>query len=138
MPQNKSLLSAALFLAAATFLRPSPAAADGPGGLISRGVYDGVWHTDKVKVIIEHVSRDGAFSGVVHFDKASRWPDAKFNFSGQIGPRDALTIQREKEECDQVAQAGTPHREGRYWVWRGAVTGACLDGPYAFELRIPR
>jgi hypothetical protein len=139
LTNTKALLAAtALLVAAATALLPGTTAAAGPDGLITRGVYDGVWHTDKVKVIIEHVSREGAVSGVVHFDRASRFPDFKFSFTGQIGRRDGLTIQRDRAEYDQVAHAGPPHREGGYWVWRGAVTGDGLDRPYAFELRIPR
>jgi hypothetical protein len=137
--KHKVMLAAVALLSATAWVTtPGIAAADGHEGLIARGVYDGIWHTDKVKVIIEKVSRDGTISGIVHFDKTSRWPDAKFNFTGQIGGRDALTIQRDPDDCNQVAHAGPPEREGRYWVWRGEVSGDGLDRPYAFELRIPR
>jgi hypothetical protein len=43
---------------------PSEAAAAGRNEIISRGVYDGIWHGDKVTFSIESVDRDGYFTCV--------------------------------------------------------------------------
>jgi hypothetical protein len=120
------------------FAAPNEAAAAGRNEIISRGVYDGKWHGDKVTFSVEKVERDGCFSGVVHFDAHSNWPDAKFDFTGQIGKGGSLTIRRVKDGCDQVARAGTPRVNGKCWDWAGDVTGDGLDRAYPFELHVPR
>jgi hypothetical protein len=89
-----------------------------------------------VKVIIEEVCRDGSFSGIVHLDQSSNWPDARFDFSGRIGRDGSLTMTRIKDGCGQVATAHLCP-EGRALVWRGEVARGNLDHPYPFELRIP-
>jgi Uma2 family endonuclease len=62
-------------LALVILVYPLTAAADDRDEVIRPGVYHGVWHTDKVKIIIEEVDRDGTFSGQLKFDKESRFPD---------------------------------------------------------------
>src|SRR5262249_15544967 len=136
---KRTFLALALFIVTTSiFAVPNHAAAADASGLIRCGIYNGTWHGDKVKVIIEEVSRNGQFPGLVHFDPNSNWPHAKFEFSGQIGQLDSLTISRINDNCNQVANAGVPCREGRYWVWKGGVTGDGVDGVYPFELEIPR
>jgi hypothetical protein len=123
--------------AVAVLAQPLTASADERNAPIRPGVYDGVWHTDKVKIIVEEVGKDGTFSGSVRFDKDSRWPDYRFDFNGQIGRRDELTITRVGDNCTQVAHASAPRQEGRSLVWKGDVAGDGLDRPYAFEMCVP-
>ena len=101
------------------------------------GIYDGIWHTDQVKISVEEVCADGRFSGVVHFAKSSRWPDYCFNFNGQVERRGTLTLTRVGDNCTQVAHTDAPCRERGAVVWRGDVAGDGLDRPLAFELRMP-
>jgi hypothetical protein len=137
MPAFMSRPLAAVALLTLTALGlPGEASAHGGDGLISKGVYDGLWHGDRVTIIIEKVSRDGKLSGVIHFDPKGRWGDVKADFTGEIGARDALVIRR--SDCGQVARAGAPRRDGRSWAWRGDVTGEGLDRAYPFELKVPR
>jgi hypothetical protein len=124
-------------LAVAVLALPLTASADERNTPIRPGVYDGVWHTDKVKIIVEEVCKDGTFSGSVRFDKDSRWPDYRFDFKGQIGQQDELTITRVGDNCTQVANASAPSREGRSLLWQGDVAGDGLDQPYSFEMRLP-
>jgi len=107
------------------------------GTALRPGVYSGKWHGDKVKIIVEEVCRNGTFSGIVHFDQASNWPDARFDFVGQIGEHGSITITRVKDGCPQVARTGAPCLEGRTLVWHGDVSEANLDRPYPFELSVP-
>jgi hypothetical protein len=138
-PVRRPFVASALLAALAFGLAmPNQASAAARNEIISRGVYDGKWHGDKVTFSVEKVDRDGRFRGTVHFDPRSRWPDAKFDFLGQIGRGGALTIHRVKDDCDQVAHTGTPRTEGRGWVWTGDVSGAGLDRCYPFELHVPR
>jgi hypothetical protein len=133
-------LSFTLALPLATFIAltmPRVAAADDRCPELQPGIYDGIWHTDNVKVIVEEVCQDGRFTGVVHFDKSSRWPDYTFNFNGQIGSRGVLTLTRVGDNCTQVARTDAPRREGHALEWRGDVAGDGLDRPLPFELRIP-
>jgi hypothetical protein len=117
---------------------PKEAAAAGRNEIISRGVYDGKWHGEKVTFSVERVDRNGCFMGTVHFDAHSNWPDAKFDFTGEIGRGGSLTINRVKDNCNQVAHTGAPQINGRCWVWHGDVSGDCLDRCYPFELHVPR
>jgi hypothetical protein len=114
----------------------SEAPAAGRGGLINKGVYSGLWHGDQVKIIVEKVSRDGKFEGVIHFDPKGRWGDFKANFCGTIGARDSIVIKR--LDCGQQSVAGAPRREGRALVWKGDTMGEGLDRAYRFEMRVPR
>jgi hypothetical protein len=134
---NRLLTALALLITTACVL-PNAAEAANRNEIISRGVYDGVWHGGKVTFSIEKVNRDGCFSGIVHFDLSSPWPDAKFDFTGQIGRGDSLTIRRVKDGWNQVAVTGSPRIESRCWVWKGNVTGDGLDTPLPFEIHIPR
>jgi hypothetical protein len=104
---------------------------------IRPGVYEGVWHTDKVKITIEDVPPDGTFSGRVRFDPNSRWPDYRFDFTGLVGRRGSLTITRVGDGCTQIARTDPPRRVGRSMVWCGDVAGDGLERPLPFELRIP-
>jgi hypothetical protein len=104
--------------------------------MIVPGIYPGKWHSDSVRYIIEEVS-NGRFSGVVHFDKTSRFPDALFTFTGEVGPGGAITISRDPNNDPQVSRAGEPRREDGSLVWIGETTGNDLDMPYPFELRVP-
>jgi len=119
----------------AILAQPLTATADDRDEVIRRGVYDGVWHTDKVKIIVEEVHKDGTFSGQLKFDKESRFPDFRCDFTGKIGRRDAIAITR--SDCAQTAEAGSPRRERGELVWKGDVTGEYLDQPYRFELSVP-
>jgi hypothetical protein len=116
---------------------PRTAAAADLSAELRPGIYEGVWHTDPVKVTVEEVCPDGRFSGVVHFDKSSRWPDYLFNFNGQIGRRGVLTLTRVGDNCTQVARTDAPCHERGQVVWRGEVAGDGLDRPLPFELRVP-
>ena len=71
-------------------------------------MYEGQWHGDKVRFIIEEVAGDGTFSGVVHFDKTSRFPDYLFVFTGEIGRHKSITINRDPNNDQQTAKAGEP------------------------------
>ena len=113
------------------------AQADDPGFVVRPGMYEGQWHGDKVRFVIEEVSGAGTFSGVVHFDKRSRFPDALFVFTGEVGRHKSLTIRRDPNNDPQVANAGEPRRERGVLIWEGGTTGSDLDQPYPFELRIP-
>jgi hypothetical protein len=104
---------------------------------IRPGIYTGRWHSDKVRFIIEEVSSDGTFSGVVHFDKTSNFPDALFVFTGEIGRQNSITIKRDPNNDKQVSRAGEPRREEGNLIWVGETKGDDLDKPYVFELRIP-
>jgi hypothetical protein len=101
------------------------------------GIFHGIWHTDKVQIIIEKVHRDGTFTGQVHFERDSRFPDYRFEFSAKLSGNNSLTMTRLTENCNQVAQTTEPRREGRAMVWHGGVTGPGLGDPEDFELRIP-
>ena len=128
----------ALLLASLAALSlPMVATADDHCQELRPGIYAGIWHTDPVKVIVEEVGPDGRFTGLVHFDKSSRWPDYCFRFNGQIEQRGVLSLTRVGDNCTQVARTDAPCREGRSIVWRGDVAGDGLDRPYSFELRIP-
>jgi hypothetical protein len=128
---------ALLFAAFATVAMPQTADADERCPELRPGVYDGIWHTDPVKFIVEEVCPDGRLTGMVHFDKSSRWPDYCFHFNGQVGRRGVLTLTRVGDNCTQVARTDAPCREGRVLVWHGDVAGDGLDRPLPFELRIP-
>jgi hypothetical protein len=104
--------------------------------VIRPGVYHGQWHGDNVKIIIEE-ARDKEFSGIVHFDKDSRFPDAIFMFTGEIGHHKKLTIKRDPNNDPQEAKTEEPVKHEGHIVWKGETTGADLDKPYPFELRIP-
>ena len=80
------------------------------------GEYNGLWHGDKVKFIVEKVSRDGKFSGIIHFDPKGRWGDVKTEFTGKIGLRDSIVIKR--PDSEQEARAGAPKHEGKFWLWK--------------------
>jgi hypothetical protein len=134
---RRSAVLAALIVATTLSALPGSARADERESILRPGVYAGEWHGGQVKVIIENVGRDGAFDGIVHFDQSSKWPDARFDFSGKIGRRESLTITRIKDGWNQVAQTGEPKRSGRMLVWKGEVSGDGLDSPLPFELRIP-
>ncbi len=122
-------------LALVILVYPLTAAADDRDEVIRPGVYHGVWHTDKVKIIIEEVDRDGTFSGQLKFDKESRFPDFRCDFTGKIGKDESITITR--SDCAQTAETKHPKREGRTLIWKGEVSGEYLDQPYSFELCIP-
>jgi hypothetical protein len=111
------------------------------GPRIRKGVYEGVWHTDPVTIIIERVNRDGTFTGEIHFDPEGRWGDVRAPFHARLGEDDELTMSRDdctppgSDVSDQIARTGRPHLRGRTWVWRGEVHGP--DFTSSFELRIP-
>jgi len=100
---------------------------------IRRGVYDGIWHTDPVTIIIDSVDRDGSFKGEMHFDPQGRWGDVRCGIFGRLENNGSLTITR--EDCSQTARTGRPERSGRTTVWKGEVRAA--DFTSTFELRIP-
>lgn len=132
-----SFVAALLLAAVATLALPPAAQASGRRAPeLCPGIYDGIWHTDPVKIVIEEGGADGHLSGVVHFAKSSRWPDYIFNFNGQVDRRGSLTLTRVGDNCTQVAHA-EGRREGRSLVWRGDVAGDGLDRPLPFELRMP-
>jgi hypothetical protein len=134
---SRSFAPLALLVAFA-YVSPNEAAAAGRNEIISRGVYDGTWHGGKVTFSVEKVDRDGCFTGTVHFDPKSPWPDAKFDFTGQIGRGGSLTIRRVKDGWNQVVRTGVPQIDGKCWVWKGDVTGDGLDAPLPFDLHISR
>jgi hypothetical protein len=140
MPVSRKhlLLALGLLAAAAAFIAPTGVArADEPDAVMRPGMYEGQWHGDKVRFIIEDVAGDGTFSGIVHFDKTSRFPDYLFLFTGEIGRHRSITINRDPNNDPQVAKAGEPRREKGTLIWHGETTGNDLDQPYPFELRIP-
>jgi hypothetical protein len=109
--------------------------ADNFDGVLRAGDFEGLWHGDKVRFIIEKVRPNGPFNGVVRFDKNSRFPNATFAFSGELRPDYALTIDRKDDA--QVSKARPPKREAGFVIWKGETTGQDLDRAYPFELRIP-
>src|SRR5690348_2308403 len=92
--------------------------------LIRKGVFEGIWHTDPVTIIIERVNHDGTFTGEIHFDPQGRWGDVRAGFTGRLGGDGCLTISR--DDCvppgctvsAQIAQTGRPEWRGRAMVWR--------------------
>ena len=100
---------------------------------VRKGVYDGIWHTDPVTIIIESVDRDGSFKGELHFDPNGRWGDVRCGIFGQVEKDGSITMTR--EDCSQTARTGRPQPNGRATVWKGQVNGA--DFTSTFELRIP-
>ena len=109
---------------------------------LRKGVYDGIWHTDPVKVIIEKVENNGSFTGEIHFDPNGRWGDVRAGITGELDQNGAITISR--DDCPapttQIAKAPRPELKGRALVWKGEVTLSYGDAPseqYSFELRMP-
>jgi hypothetical protein len=98
------------------------------------GVFDGVWHTDKVQIIITKIHRDGTFLGELRFDPCGRWGDVRTGLTGKVGPNDSISVTR--DDCAQTARTGGPEWRGRALVWRGEVTGQ--DFTSNFELCVPR
>jgi hypothetical protein len=110
--------------------------AGGPGGMIKKGNYNGLWHGDKVKFLVEKVSKKGKFSGVIHFDPKGPWANTTSVFTGEIGPKGEIVIQR--PDSQQVSRAGAPKRGDKNWQWTGETTGKGLEkGGYRFDLQIP-
>jgi hypothetical protein len=130
------IASTLLATLAGLFASPGSSHADDRDLVFRPGVYQCQWHGDKVKIIVEKVHGDRTFSGSVHFDKSSNFPDARFEFTGKIGRHESITITREAN-CPQVARAGEPRRENGHMIWKGEVSEGNLDKPYPFELRIP-
>ena len=99
--------------------------------------YDGLWHGDKVKYILEKVHKDGTFSGVARFAKDSRWPDQTMAFTGKLSDDGSITINRKDEP--QTSEAKKPKTEKGRLVWEGRTTGKDLDPKekLPFELRVP-
>jgi hypothetical protein len=133
---RRSTLLALLTASLAFFALPGLASA-GANIRLKPGVYDGIWHTDKVKITIEKVFPDGKFTGNVHFDPSSRWPNYRFDLEGCLERNGSVTIRRVGDNCNQVATTAPERGEGRNLVWRGSVSGDGLDRPYAFELKVP-
>jgi hypothetical protein len=106
-----------------------------PGGMIKKGSWNGLWHSDQVKFDIEKVSKDGKFSGVIHFDPKGRWGDVRSTFTGEISPNGAIVIRR--PDSQQESRAGAPKRGKRDWQWTGETTGKGLDKGYPFQMEIP-
>jgi hypothetical protein len=100
---------------------------------LRKGVFEGIWHTDPVTIIILSVERDGSFKGEMHFDPNGRWGDVRCGIFGRVEENGSLTVTR--DDCPQTARTGRPERRGRLIVWRGEVRGA--DFTSSFELRIP-
>jgi len=137
-PLGSVLAAACFFIAAAMFIvSPGVARAEEYDFVMRPGIYAGQWHGDQVRFIVEEVAGDGTFSGVVHFDKSSRFPDALFVFTGEMGGHRSITIKRDPNNDPQVSKAREPVREKGDLIWHGETTGADLDKAYPFELRIP-
>ena len=135
--QMRLPLALALLAGTAAFVaRPGVARAD-DSDVIRPGMYEGQWHSDKVRFIIEEVAGDGTFSGVVHFDKTSRFPDALFVFTGEIGRHGSHHHQEGPEQRPASVQSRRTTREKGTLIWEGETTGDDLDKPYPFEPRIP-
>jgi hypothetical protein len=142
-PRIKRMIVLALAAAPLAFLtRPAAASADERDrSLVRKGVYEGIWHTDPVTIIIERVDRDGTFKGEIHFDPNGRWGDVRAPFTARLGMDDSLTMSR--DDCvpsgsnvsGQIARTGPPELRGRAIVWKGNVRGPDFTSP--FELRIP-
>src|SRR5262249_17444517 len=62
---------------------------------IRKGVFEGIWHTDPVTIIVERVNPDGTFSGEIHFDPQGRWGDVRAGFTGRLGEGGSVTISRD-------------------------------------------
>jgi hypothetical protein len=131
-------------LTAALVLATAPLALVAVPGVVSaaerdyplrKGVYEGIWHTDRVQIIITKVQRDGAFVGELRFDPRGRWGDVRTGIKGQLLRNDAITLSRDDCDGQQVAKTGSPERRGRALVWKGEVKGP--DFTSNFELRIP-
>jgi hypothetical protein len=113
------------------------ASAGGAGAMIKKGSYNGLWHDAKVKFDIEKVSKNGKFSGVIHFDPKGPFPNATAPFTGEIDAKGAIVIHR-GDEWKQDSRAGAPKRGDKFWHWKGETTGKGLEkGGYSFELNIP-
>ena len=134
-PIKRLLVAVALAAAPLTFLAsPGRAAAAQRESLpLRKGVFEGIWHTDKVTIIIETVNPDGTFSGELHFDPQGRWGDVRCGLTGVQNRNGGLTMSR--TDCDQTARTGRPERRGGAIVWDGDVTGPGVAS--TFELRVP-
>jgi hypothetical protein len=114
--------------------QPSVGAAGGHDyPLIRKGVFEGIWHTDRVQIIITHVNRDGSFTGDLRFDPRGRWGDVRTGITGRQLANQSITITR--DDCAQTARTGAPERRGPAMVWHGDV--CAVDFTSTFELRIP-
>src|SRR5579871_3545065 len=94
---KRRLVALALVIAPLAFLAlPAVASAnERERPLIRKGVYEGVWHTDPVTIIVERVNPDGCFTGEIHFDPHGRWGDVRAGFTGRLGADGSLTISRD-------------------------------------------
>ncbi len=130
-------LMAVLVLASASLAIVAPASPLSAGEhdrpLIRTGVFNGLWHGDKVQIVVLRVNGDGSFTGDIHFDPNGRWGDVRCGFTARLGNNDSLTMTR--DDCPQTALTGRPDRHGNTIVWRGSIA---LDNVrHPFELRIP-
>ena len=104
----------------AFFAAPDVSFAGGNDRLeIRKGVYEGIWHTDPVTIIVEKVHDDGVFTGEIHFDPNGRWGDVRAAFTARLKRDGSLTMTR--NDCPQTAVTGRPDRRGRANIWSGHV-----------------
>jgi hypothetical protein len=100
---------------------------------VRTGVFEGVWHTDRVQIIITKVHRDGTFVGELRFDPRGRFGDFRTGITGRQLPNGSISVTR--DDCPQTARTRPPQRKGHALVWEGEVTGP--DFTSNFELRVP-
>jgi hypothetical protein len=136
------LLYSTVLLAIAAALVATPGgsrAGEIENAALRPGDFRGRWHGDKVHFIVEKVHKDGQFSGVVRFDKDSRFPDATFAFTGKLSNDGSITIDRDRKNDPQTSHAKAPKSEGGHLIWEGRTTGEDLDPKQKllFELHIP-
>jgi hypothetical protein len=140
---NRPMFALALAMAVSfSPVRTSVAsAAEGDRPIIRKGVFDGIWHTDPVTIIVEKVEQDGTIKGEIHFDPNGRWGDVRAPFTAQLAKNDSLIMSR--DDCvqqgadlsDQIAVTTAPKLVDGAYVWSGQVKGPDFTSP--FELRIP-
>jgi hypothetical protein len=101
---------------------------------VRTGAYEGVWHTDRVQIILTRVNRDGSFVGELRFDPRGRWGDRRTGITGRQLPNGSITVTR--NDCPQTARTRPPQRKGGSLVWEGEVNFEPRVTSN-FELRIP-
>jgi serine/threonine protein kinase/WD40 repeat protein len=106
-----------------------------PSSSIKKGTYKGVWQGAGMKLTIEKVSGNN-FTGIVHMNKESEWPDLKFNIKGEAQADGSIIFRRVEDQWKQVVNA-TPKGKGKEQVWKGALTGPGTDQKKQFELQMP-